>query len=794
MNNPIETNAFRHFLEVNGTQTEILEPIGFDASNFVVEQKKDGYARDIFYGNSEASLEFHYEYGINDLPTGLELILEQENITGAESDVNYILQKNGVDFTIGQLDFASAETDYKSYFKCSVIQNNDRSIIKKREKIKVDLFAKEDLDKNVIEPINTSRLLLRAKPVNKVSDWSGKEVLNLSQIGSAFNCQVSIPISNNLVNYGIDSTLAPFDVFFKGLDVSQTQNNNYRFANRLITAKNSLSNIKLKIKGLTVNGTTNLGIFQLNISRAKFTTDGDWIENVGTSIQPISSTGSISITNQDFEIDIPDMSIGESLIISMDCFYSSSILRSFNMRFNRFSCESVEILATETGIDSVIEVVRYIDLIKQTYKTTAGFVVNAPKYDIGGQFYDNFCFSGKLIRQIKNEPFYSTISDVNESLIELNADAELTGNKTVSIGQYSDFYSNVKMGIYPMLPEASAKFTKNERYLINKFSFGYDKFEQDREEDNTIDAIHTDSEWFVPNDNSINEKSVKVNYIRDAYFIESVRRRSTEKKTTSNNSDDDIFIVDGIELAPGQTNTITGVFTVQISNSQNTFKILANDNFRWDLLGFQVGNTMTVSYNNTTYNLQVSAIESAIVTLAWPNPITFNGETYLSVTYPLTGVDLVIRTNEELDFTENIINSDNYANLRYSIKRNMSYWFPYLATVGKFVPTKEIINSYFKSNGNAIIKFSYESESIKENASILISELSNLKILSQNIFETTIVIEFEDMVNLMGKIQTERGYIEVDDHSGNIVKGYIVDLSHTWATNECKITLEVKND
>ena len=44
------------------------------------------------------------------------------------------------------------------------------------------------------------------------------------------------------------------------------------------------------------------------------------------------------------------------------------------------------------------------------------------------------------------------------------------------------------------------------------------------------------------------------------------------------------------------------------------------------------------------------------------------------------------------------------------------------------------------------------------------------------------------------KIQTERGYIEVDDQSGNIIKGYIVNLSHTWATNECKITLEVKND
>lgn len=794
MNNPIEINAFRHFLEVNGTRTEILEPIGFDASNFVVEQKKDGYARDIFYGNSEASLEFHYEYGINDLPTGLELILAQENANGSESDVNYILQKSGVDFTIGQLDFASAETDYKSYFKCSVIQNNDRSIIKKREKIKVDLFANEDLDKNIIEPINTSRFLLRAKPIDRISNWSSKEVQNVSQIGSAFNCQVSIPITNNLLDYGIDSTLAPFDVFFKGLDVSFAENNNYRFANRLITAKNSLSNIKLKIKGLSVNGNTNLGIYTLNISRARFTTDGDWIENVGSTIQLFSNTGSISITNQDYEVEIPDMTIGESLIVSMDCFYSSSILRSFNMRFNSFSCESFEILSTETGIDSVIEAVRYIDLIKQTYKATAGFIVNAPKYDIGGEFYDNFCFSGKLIRQIINEPFYSTISDANESLIELNADAELVGNKMVNIGQYVDFYKPVNMGSYPMLPEASAKFTKNEKYLINKFSFGYDKYENDRNEEGTIDAIHTDSEWFVPNDNSINEKNVKVNYIRDPYFIESVRRRATEKKTTSNTSDDDIFIVDGIELAPGTTNTISGLFNVQISNSQNTFKILANDNFRWDLLGFQVGNTMTIIYNEVSYNLQVSAIESSIVTLTWPTPITFNGETYLTITYPLSGVNLVIRTSEGLSFTENIVNPDKYANMRYSIKRNMFHWYPYLATVGKFIPTKEITNSYFKSNGNAVIKFYYESQSIKENAPIPISDLSEYKILSQNIFETTIVIEFEDMVTLMSKIQTERGYIEVDDQSGNIAKGYIVSLSHTWATNECKITLEVKND
>ena len=763
MNNPIEINAFRHFLEVNGTRTEILEPIGFDASNFVVEQKKDGYARDIFYGNSEASLEFHYEYGINDLPTGLELILAQENANGSESDVNYVLQKSGVDFTIGQLDFASAETDYKSYFKCSVIQNNDRSIIKKREKIKVDLFATEDLDKNIIEPINTSRFLLRAKPIDRISEWSdnGEKSYNTGENFYLFPWP-------RLKEYDITESWTPFE---------QLGQNVRDF--KIVKAQNQLTNITLNLS-LKFKCTSVYNAFiQVRLFNQALNTFVD--------IASIPLPNAINIVHDVSHSVQFNRAIepGIFLLVYVEIQqYRNFIVYEGNLNLK----------ATETGIDSVIEAVRYIDLIKQIYKATAGFSVNAPKYDIGGEFYDNFCFSGKLIRQIINEPFYSTISDANESLIELNADAELVGNKMVNIGQYVDFYKPVNMGIYLMLPEASAKFTKNEKYLINKFSFGYDKYENDRDEEGTIDAIHTDSEWFVPNDNSINEKNVKVNYVRDPYFIESVRRRATEKKTTSNTSDDDIFIVDGIELAPGTTNTISGLFNVQISNSQNTFKILANDNFRWDLLGFQVGNTMTVIYNEVTYNLQVSAIESSIVTLTWPTPITFNGETYLTITYPLSGVNLVIRTSEGLSFTENIVNAEKYANMRYSIKRNMFHWYPYLATVGKFIPTKEITNSYFKSNGNAVIKFNNESQSIKENAPIPISDLSGYKILSQNIFETTIVIEFEDMVTLMSKIQTERGYIEVDDQSGNIIKGYIVNLSHTWATNECKITLEVKND
>jgi hypothetical protein len=783
MNNPIEINAFKHYLEINSVRTQILEPIGFDASNFVCEQDKDGYGRDVYYGNTDIELEFHYEYGINELPSGLEILLDQENLNGSESDVNYILTKNGIDFNIGQLDFAGATTDNESYFKCKVIQNNQQAKIKKRSKVKVDAFATKDLDDNTITPIDTVSLLLKAKPIDKISNWSEKSLSNIQQIGSAFNCQINIPIANALTKYGVGVSYSPFDEVFQGLDVSFEQSNAYRYANRLITAENTLTNAKLIIKNLNVQGFTNYGTFRVGYSRAIFDGNGNWISNVGTTTNLYENTGSINIVNQTYEVDLPIMQSGESLIVDVNCFFASTGLLSYDMQFNSYSVESVEITATETGIDSVIKGVRYIDLIKQNYKAIGSLPVNAPKFDVGGQFYNQICFSGKLIRQIINEPFYLELDKTIESLLEVNATPQINDNE-IYIGQYQDFYSDVNMGTYLQLPEVEAKFTKNEKYLINTFKFGYNKFEQDRDEDNTLDSIHTDSEWYLPCDNSINSKELKLPFVRDAYKIESVRRRATEKDNTSNESDDDIFIVDVIEVAPGTTRTISGTFTTFLSDENNTFKILANRNFRWDLLGFKVGDTIN--------GLLVLEITSSLLTLAWDGG-SFSGLAFLTLTYPITDVLYTTRTNEGLLFSQNLLNADKYANLRYSIKRNMSHWFPYLATAGKFIPTKTIKNSYFKSNGEAITKFIGETANTTEKEDIAISNITSKKILSQNMYMTTLVIEFEDLATLIGKIQTQRGYINVQDHKGNIVSGYIVSLDHTWATNECVINLEVKN-
>lgn len=774
MNNPIEINAFRHFLEVNGTRTEILEPIGFDASNFVCEQNTDGYGRDIFYGNTDADLEFHYEYGINELPSGLEIILEQEQINGSEADVNYVLQKSGVDFTIGQLDFAGASTDHKSYFKCKVIQNNEQAKIKKRKDIKIDAFSTKDLDDNTITPITTHNILLKAKPVTKISKWvSAGEQTYIGQLPGQ-DLEVLNPFQS-ITKYDIADTLIPFTPFVPALQVRDL---------KVIRAANLLTNIKGKVK-LKYKPLLTVEKFRFHCSTSEENNTSPAVNaffidlpNVLNEINEIEFTFSLPNAMQQSHILWPYLTMGNQF----GTFYS----------FNAVIYEaSLEITATEIGIDSVIKGVRYIDLIKQNYKGINSLPVNAPKFDAGGQFYEQFCFNGKLIRQITNEPFYLKLSDTLESLQEVNATSQINNNE-IYIGQYSDFYKDTLMGTYLQIPTADASFMKNDRYLINSLKFGYSKYEQDRDEDGTLDAIHTDSEWFIPNNNSINDKELKLPFIRDAYKIESVRRRATEKSGTSNDSDDDIFIVDVIELAPGATNSITGTFTIQQSDENNTYKILANQNFRWDLLGFSVGDTMSIFYNGTTENLVITEITSGILTMAWSG-VSWSGDVFLTLTYPLTNINYTIRTSEGLTFYENLSNADNYANLRYSIKRNMSHWFQYLATAGKFIPTKTIKNSYFKSNGNATTKFVGETANVKENEDITISSIASQKILNQNMYKTTLVIEFEDLVTLMGKIQTERGYINVQEHDGNLVSGYIVELDHTWASNECEITLEIKN-
>ena len=191
-NNPIDTNSFEHFLLIRGVEYEIIEPVNFDKSNFKCEQ--GNYARDTFYGNEEELLEFYQNYGsqgttfinndgvlVRHLPSGLDYLVQENKDNGSESDVKYILKKDGLEFTSGNFDFTTADTDNVTYFKCKVIQNTNQSKIKKREKLNIDLLATKDLDDNTISAIPIQKMLLKAKPLYSESIHENSENIFYTQ-------------------------------------------------------------------------------------------------------------------------------------------------------------------------------------------------------------------------------------------------------------------------------------------------------------------------------------------------------------------------------------------------------------------------------------------------------------------------------------------------------------------------------------------------------------------------------------------------------------------------------------
>ena len=51
--------------------------------------------------------------------------------------------------------------------------------------------------------------------------------------------------------------------------------------------------------------------------------------------------------------------------------------------------------------------------------------LDSPRFDFGGEFYDQFAFDGKLIRQFTDKPFNVTFKDLMEGIQEVNADYQI---------------------------------------------------------------------------------------------------------------------------------------------------------------------------------------------------------------------------------------------------------------------------------------------------------------------------------------------------------------------------------
>ena len=792
---------------------EISEPFKFDGSTHEIKREKGRHSRDVIIANQDIELEFYKEHFepieveqvlpdgtiFNYVSHGFDYLVNEINTKGWEMLVEYTINYNGTDFTTGEIDGLTYKV-FDDYLSIKISQNTLHAYIKKNDSVKIDAFSDKSLTGLLITPCSTHDIFLKAKPLLQRSKWLEKNITNVRQTEVGYNCQISIPISNQLSIYGIDKTYAPFDPFFKGLDVSFAQNNEYRYANRLITADTDLSGIVLKINKLSVSGATNKGIFTLNISRAIFDSSGNWVANVGTSIQPIISPLSINLTDQIYTINIPNMSAGESLIVSMDCFHASSILSDYDMFFSSYSVESVEISLTSTSLSSVCKLVRLYDVMKHqshSYDTTLN---DLGVFGFGSEYWNNFTGNGRMLGNLANQAFNNEFKNLYNSVCdEAFADYQID-NSGITIDFINNYYKNEEIAVFTEMPSNEANYTANSDYSINLFNLKFKKSSSDRtgNESDTNDDIHTSLQLKMPSKKADAVFDIEFDHIRSAQLIEEQRRKGneTDGKTRTLENDENLFVIDCVELAPNTRNTFNRFLRYRVLDATDALEITSNGTFVWTNLGMQVGQIISVELNTilTGTTFEITALEDFVIRLRFlstPPTSNFSGETSITFNYILQGVLYTNRTNEGFTNIEGVANPENYSNLKYSLKRILNKWRKIINTAGQYLIGQEANVTEIKINNELVTRMTGESADVVDFAPI---EITEDRILNGRVYEIKVFCDFDKATELFTETRDLKGYVRAVRNNNSVIRGFIKNARYTWRSQELLLTLEEKQD
>jgi hypothetical protein len=768
-------------------QLEIDEPIGFSDTDFQLVQKDKMYGRDISFGGGENQFEFvinrtHY----------LEHLLYYLNKFGFEAKTDLIIEIDGTENIVGELDYATAITDDLEYFKCKVIQQSELQVLKRRKSVKVDLFSSKDVDGNAITPLVPQNILLLAKPVIQTSRWEQPQPYTnvLTTKGTRY---YNINPAQNLVKSEIDDSQTFFEV-----------DPNDPSLMSLVKATNNLKNINITISGVSgifdaysANGGDGYVGYSFILKYGKtYDTATEIVlrSNYLEDDSPVD-TFTMPTINQ----TIPTLLRDEYIWLS----FNFKLRQSSSNSLGKMECnvvlniQSVEISVESTAYNSITPSFRLIDVMKQVTKSISSLTLNAPRYDVGGQFYDNRLFNGNLLRGIIDKPFYISLDDIEKSITEMNADYEIDANGQVFLGLESDYYTSNECAFYDNTQFSEMNKTFNPKFSINEFTYSYKNYQSQKEatEVNSADTVHGESKWVLNNKKVENKKDVGIQWTRDAFLIESNRRNSIKLTDgTATQDDDTLFIIDTITTTDNKTFSESSY----LQHSYNGTKlILRNDgSINFVSLGIIVGSVFTISapdQNAGNYTVYAVSGQELQLTRTSSGSISVSNDGARTTNYIYTINQSVIPytnyTNQGFTTIDNLKLGNQYSNLRYSVKRNIeNYWNSYLATCNLYATNKNIQNTYYKNNGKCVT--TYLDKTVTESGDFIPSN----PILSPFLYNDLVFsgIELEDFFALQTKIRTQRGFIRTIDNNNNVIKVYPMSIKYEPINKELTIKGEEK--
>lgn len=774
----------RYFLDFQSDdygRKAIDEPFGASGINFSLIQKPDGMGRDISFSGGETTFEFTKEREHE-----LKQLLYYKRKFGFEAIVVLTIEIDAVNKYTADLDFATSESDDLEYFKCKAIEDGKLQIVKGRKSVKVDVLSNTDIDGNYIAPLIPQNILMLAKPVIQVSKWE-----NLTEYAEKS--------SSNLTRYFSPVNLVKSDLqdSFQPLQYRNKAPEDFLF----LTALNNAQEPKILLKWdrlFVSNLQTNFSyalrfIIKYGVSINTATTLTD--ENIGAST--FTTANPPDFKDRLTEYSIPFLNRGESVWIyfflnpnlNLDE-ANSPILNIKNLKY--------EISAQSIAFNSISQSVRLVDVMSQVIRSISGLDINAPRFEAGGQFYDNRLVNGNFLRGRQDKPFTVSLEDLERSFPEFKGDYEIGSDGKVFFGIEEDFYTGTESGFFDNTQFSGMSKTFNPKFTVNEFSYKYNQYQslKEAEEINSADLIHGESKLVFFNKNVENKKEVEVQWIRDAFLIESTRRKAiTLTDATASQDDEDLFCIDTVVTT--FDNEFTEVSTLQHNFNVGTQKLSLRNNgsINFIALGIQINSILqirTIDINAGTYRVfGVTGGELLLTRLLGSTGPEGNGIRSTKYTYSLAQSFVPFTNYTDQGFSETTaLNAPNsYSNRRYSIARNIyNYYNAYIATCNLFWKSRPVKNTFYKNNGEYSAKFN--GITLKENADVLPAN----PILSPELYNNIIFanVEFEDFIILSNKIRSERGFIRTLDNNNTVIKVYPVSMDYTLLEKELIIKGEEK--
>lgn len=770
-----------NFISSGHGRKEIDEPIGFDAAGFNIKQDSGRWGRDVVYsGNGEA------KFSISPMQDHcFELMMYNRVRYGFEAIVKLEIDFGDGIEVVGDIDFKTMSTNGVDRCEFTVVQESTQALFKRRYDNNVDLFSFKDLDGNTIEPCQTVDMLLKAKPIVAVSEWTnpivGQEVVEDNPASNAdyFN------VIKNQVKYDIKDSLT-WLVDYNDATGGAFENFAY------IQAATNLKNVKIeftldalyKYRPQENNSAPDKnGQILLRVYYGQSNDVGEY-----TQIAVWNSTAFTGTSNQQQQLPtnlstiIPFVNATERIWIS---FVSATKNGAVNrVKFNE--CK-VKITATGIALNTVIPVVRYIDAIKYAVKSASGLDVIAPRWEYGGEFYEQYITTAQLMRNLRDKPFNITNKDIVEDNIrpEVNGDYEIQADDKVFYGLYEDFYRNYEMGNYPQMQFEDYNETTNDRYTGNTVRIGFKSFASNKEaeQDNTLDIVHGDLEGLLPNKNVEDKREASAGFIRDAFLMEQTRQKAYDLSDNTATSDDSkTFIIDAVTLPSGTQFTETAELQHEASGSQLILKNTGS--FSWLLLGIASPDVFTILNGENQGSYAVSFVSDTQLTLlaisGTPEDVLVENTTFK---YSIrSDVRLTNRTNEGFTLIDGIEDGENYANLRFTTGRILrKYYNQELATHCFYRPNEPIRITKYSNNPDARTQIAGE-EIIREGGNFTPTN----PILTPNIHEMILIMPLSEYWRLQGLMRSQRGYIRTWDSKGLPVKEYISEGEWTPLTPDAK--------